>query len=182
MRRDTKLRVVGLAWLTFVWVMLWGTVSVANVLGGLAVAVAITFLLPLPAIPVTGRFHLLAFLRLNAVILYKLTVSSFQLAWLSVKPGPPPRSAIVKRQLATQSDLVLTLIVDALNLIPGSLVLEIDKVQKVVYVHVFGVEDDDAIAQFHRDTDTLERLFAAAFERDREFTPATQVSREGGRP
>lgn len=80
MRRDTKLRVVGLAWLTFVWVMLWGTVSVANVLGGLAVAVAITFLLPLPAIPVTGRFHLLAFLRLNAVILYKLTVSSFQLA------------------------------------------------------------------------------------------------------
>lgn len=99
-----------------------------------------------------------------------------------MKPGPPPRSAIVKRQLATQSDLVLTLIVDALNLIPGSLVLEIDKVQKVVYVHVFGVEDDDAIAQFHRDTDTLERLFAAAFERDREFIPATQVSREGGRP
>lgn len=189
MRRDQQLKIAGTLWLTFVWVMLWGTLSVANVLGGLVVSAVITYLLPMPSIPVTGQFHVLAFLRLHVTIAHKLLKSSVLLAWLSVKPGPPPRSAIVKRQLTTQSDLVLTLIVDALNLIPGSIVLEIDKSQRVVFVHVFGVEDNKAIEQFHKDTDHIERRFAAAFERDREFRPAqqavsrmapTDTHREGG--
>jgi multicomponent Na+:H+ antiporter subunit E len=174
MRRDLQLKLAGLAWLTFVWVMLWGTLSVANVLGGILVALAVVYILPLPAIPVTGKLHLLAFLKLHVVVAYQLIKSSWQLMWFSVRPGPPPRSAILKRQLTTQSDLVLTLISDALNLIPGSIVLEIDKAARVVFVHVFGIEDAEAIARFHRDTDTLERVFAAAFERDREYRPVKQ--------
>ena len=34
--------------LAVVWVLLWGTFSAANILGGLAVALVITLLLPLP--------------------------------------------------------------------------------------------------------------------------------------
>ena len=44
------LRAMMLCWLTVVWVLLWGRVSGANVLGGLAVALLITVLLPLPLV------------------------------------------------------------------------------------------------------------------------------------
>ena len=55
--RGRLLRVSVLAWLVAVWLLLWGTVSVANVLSGLAVALMITLLLPLPAVPVQGKLH-----------------------------------------------------------------------------------------------------------------------------
>ncbi len=38
-----------IAWLTFVWVLLWGgTVSWANVIGGVVLAIAVLTVLPLP--------------------------------------------------------------------------------------------------------------------------------------
>ncbi len=51
-----------------------------------------------------------------------------QLAWLAVKPGPPPLSAVLRAHLAIKSDLVLALAVNIINLTPGTIVLEIDQV------------------------------------------------------
>jgi multicomponent Na+:H+ antiporter subunit E len=50
-------------WLTFVWILLWGNISAANILSGLAVALVITYLLPLPPVPVEGRVHPIALAR-----------------------------------------------------------------------------------------------------------------------
>ena len=41
-----------LAWLVVVWILLWGTWSWANLLSGLAVALVVMLVLPLP--PVVG--------------------------------------------------------------------------------------------------------------------------------
>ena len=50
--RRIALRAWVLCWLVLVWIFLWGTFSAANVLSGLAIALVITVLLPLPAVPV----------------------------------------------------------------------------------------------------------------------------------
>ena len=46
--RTLTLRVWIVCWLILVWVLLWGNISAANILSGLAVALVITLLLPLP--------------------------------------------------------------------------------------------------------------------------------------
>ena len=46
MNRKYGLRISLVCWLTAVWVLLWGTLSPANILAGLAVALLITLLLP----------------------------------------------------------------------------------------------------------------------------------------
>ena len=46
-----------LCWLTAVWILLWGNIPVANILGGLAVGLLITLMLPLPQVLVAGRLH-----------------------------------------------------------------------------------------------------------------------------
>ncbi|MGH3580593.1 MAG: Na+/H+ antiporter subunit E [Mycobacterium sp.] len=171
MRRLT-LRVWTLLWLTLVWILLWGTVSAANVLSGLAIALVITLLLPLPAVPVEGRLRPLSFAMLVAYVSWSLVVSSTQVAWLAIKPGALPPTAVLRAHLNIKSDLVLALAVNVLNLIPGSIVLEIDQTRRLIYVHVIDVGSQRAVDRFYRQTATVERLMVAAFERDADWQGA----------
>jgi len=166
------LRAWVLCWLVLVWILLWGTVSAANILSGLAIALLITLLLPLPAVPVEGRVHPMSLLRLIVVVAYELVLSSVQVAWLAIKPGPPPLTAVLRAHLEIKSDLVLALAVNIITLIPGSIVLEIDQVRRMIYVHVLDVGSDRAVQRFYRQIAQMERLLVATFERDAEWRPA----------
>lgn len=172
MRRHV-LRVWVLCWLMLVWVLLWGKASPANILAGLAVAALITVLLPLPAVPVEGRLHPLSLARLVVVVAYQLVQSSVQVAWLAIKPGPPPLSAVLRATLSIKSDLVLALAVNIFTLIPGSMVLEIDQERRLIYVHVIDVGNEKAVARFYRQVAQIERLLVRAFERDADWRPST---------
>ncbi|MGZ8748878.1 MAG: Na+/H+ antiporter subunit E [Mycobacterium sp.] len=170
--RGIALRVWVVCWLVLVWVLLWGTFSAANVLSGLFVALVITLLLPLPAVPVEGRVHPLSLLRLILTVAYYLVLSSVQVAVLAVKPGPPPLSAVLRVHLAVKSDLVLALAVTIMNLIPGAIVLEIDQTRRMVYVHVIDVGSERSVDQFYRQTTAVERLLVRTFERDADWRPS----------
>jgi multicomponent Na+:H+ antiporter subunit E len=169
--RRVVLRVWVLCWLMLVWILLWGTVSAANILSGLAIALVITLLLPLPAVPIEGKLHPLSLLRLIVTVFYYLALSSAQVAWLAVKPGPPPLSAVLRAHLAVKSDLVLALAVNIFNLIPGSIVLEIDQTRRMLYMHVIDVRSDRAVSRFYRQVAVVERLLVSTFEREADWRP-----------
>lgn len=166
--RDNVLRVGVLIWLAAVWVALWGDLSVANALAGGVVALIVVFALPLPSVPVAGRFHPLSFLELIAVSTYYALESSLQVAWFAIRPSGPPVSGVLRVHLGIQSDLVLVMCADLLNLIPGTMVLELDRPRCVVYVHVLDVGSDEAVAKFYHITRRLEHLMINAFERPNE--------------
>ncbi|NTY61001.1 Na+/H+ antiporter subunit E [Mycolicibacterium sphagni] len=176
--RTLTLRIWTLVWLTLVWLLLWGTVSVANVLSGVVVALGITLLLPLPPVPVQGRLHPLSLLWLVLHVAWWLVQSSVQVAWLAIRPGRPPLSAVLRGHLALKSDLVLALAVNVMNLTPGTIVLEIDQARRLVYVHVLDVGSERSVERFYRQIAQLERLMIAAFERDSEWRPAASESEE----
>lgn len=173
MTRENVLRLGALLWLTAVWILLWGNLSIGNILGGLAVGTVITVLLPLPRVPVEGRLHVRSLLHLFGRTIYYALQSSLQIAWLAIRPGPPPVTGVLRYQLGIKSDLVLTLCIDVINLIPGTMVLEIDQVRRIVYVHVLDMGSDKAVSQFYRTVEQLERLFVASFERDADWKPST---------
>jgi multicomponent Na+:H+ antiporter subunit E len=169
--RRIILRAWVLCWLILVWTLLWGTVSAANILSGLVVALTITLLLPLPPVPVEGKVHLLSLMRLILTVAYYLVLSSIQVALLAVKPGPPPLSAVLRAHLAVKSDLVLALAVNVFNLIPGSIVLEIDQSRRMLYMHVIDVGNERAVEQFYRQVTEVERLLVRTFEREADWRP-----------
>jgi multicomponent Na+:H+ antiporter subunit E len=171
--RWVLLRAWLLCWLVLVWVLLWGNISAANILSGLAVALVVTLLLPLPAVPVEGRLHPLSLLRLAVTVGYYLVLSSVQVAWLAIKPGPPPLTAVLRAHLALKSDLVLALAVNIFNLIPGSIVLEIDQTRRILYLHVIDVGTERAVNRFYRQVSRVEQLLVAAFERETDWRPST---------
>jgi multicomponent Na+:H+ antiporter subunit E len=176
--RLVTLRVWILIWLTLVWILLWGNISAANVLSGLGIAVGITVLLPLPPVPVQGKVHPVSLLHLTIRVAWYLVVSSTQVAWLAIRPGPPPLNAVLRAKLNIKSDLVLALAVNIITLIPGSIVLEIDQERRMIYAHVIGVGSERTVNQFYQQVNRVERLLVKAFERDSEWRPAALADQE----
>ncbi len=172
MKRANVVRLFVLGWMTFVWVLLWGTFSIANILGGLVVSIIVMVLLPLPRVPVEGRVHLLSAVRLGVYIFIESIRSTVSVGWLAIRPAPPPVTGVLRCRLTIKSDLVLTLWTDIMNNIPGTMVLEIDQVRRIVYVHVLDVSTDRAVADFYRSARLIERLLIRTFERDSEWQPS----------
>lgn len=170
--RSTVVRAGVLLWLTAVWLTLWGDLSVGNLLAGLVVGTLIMLTLPLPRVPVSGRLHPLSLIELIIVSSYYALESSLQVAWFAIRPAPPPVSGVLRVNLSVRSDLVLVLCADVLNLIPGTMVLEIDRQRCVFYVHVLDVSSEKAVDTFYRTTRRLERLLISSFERPTEWRSA----------
>ena len=172
--RKTLLRIWVLCFLILVWMLLWGEISAANAVSGLAIALVITLLLPLPPVPTEGRLHPLSLVRLIAYVAYSLVLSSIQVAWLAIRPVPPPLTAVLRAHLNLKSDLVLALAVNTMNLIPGSIVLEIDQTRRMIYAHVIDVGSERGVNRFYQQAATVEKLMIATFERDSHWRPSPQ--------
>lgn len=172
MTRSGIVQLGALVWLTLVWLAVWGTLTPGNVASGLIVALAITVFLPLPRVPVEGRVHVLSLLKLLTFIVGYTAQSSFQVSWLAVRPSPPPITGVLRHKFSIKSDLVLTLCVDVMNNIPGTMVIDLDPGSRVAYIHVLDIGSDEAIEQFYTTINRLESLFIDAFERDVDWKPS----------
>jgi multicomponent Na+:H+ antiporter subunit E len=148
-----------LLWLTVVWVGLWGSVTAANVLGGLLVAAVLLALLPLRDDPVGARdrvspLGVLAFLGFFAV---ELVQASLIVVWQVLRPRSELRQAVVAIEAFGASDRLLTLIANAISLTPGTLTLEVDRERSVLYVHALDVGGPEGVERTRRSIARLER-------------------------
>ncbi|WP_319462282.1 Na+/H+ antiporter subunit E [Micromonospora sp. RTP1Z1] len=143
-RRD---QAAALGWLVLIWLLLWGDLSWGNVLGGLVVGAAVLIFFPLPPVTFGGRIRPGALLVLAVTFAGELVRASVHVAAIAVRPGCRPRGAIIAVPLRVRTDLNLALTAEVISLVPGTLILEVDRDLGVLYVHVLdvrGPEDLDA--------------------------------------
>ena len=156
-------RVLPAAWLVLVWILLWGTFSWANLISGTLVALLVIGLFPLPRVEGPGRLRPLAALGLLVHLNLDLVRSSIQVAWQSIRPGPPVRSAVVAVRLESSSEFVLAMVVETLSLVPGSVVIDVEPRERTLYAHVLGADDDAAVEAFTEQVRRVEADITAAF-------------------
>ena len=130
-----------MAWLVLVWMLLWGTWSWANLLSGSLLALVVTVLLPLPPVVGGARVHPLGLAVYVGHFVTDLVASAALVAWQTVRPGGIGNSAIIRVQLRTDSDLLLTIVAESLTLVPGSVVIDMDRQQRTLSLHVLHVRD-----------------------------------------
>jgi len=148
--------------LVLLWMALWGSITPLTILTGIVVALVVTRAFYLPPVALSRRVNPLWALVFLARFFGELIVASFQVAFLAFTPRGIPHSAVVRVPLRTRSDLILTLTSITLSLVPGSLVLEVDRRHAVLYVHVLGASSEQDVAEAKRHTLGLERLIIAA--------------------
>ena len=153
------MRAARVTWLTCVWVALWGDLSAANVLSGVALSIGVVVLSG------SGRVgsvvvRPLAALRFALHFLRSLVASSLVVARTVVLPRDRIRTGIVAVPLQGCSDAVATLIADAITLTPGTLTLEVRRDPLTLYVHALDVRD---VEQVRAEVRSLELLAVRAF-------------------
>ncbi|GEL19269.1 Na+/H+ antiporter subunit E [Pseudonocardia asaccharolytica] len=125
--------------LTVVWVLLWGTVSVKIVLGGLLVGAAVAFLFPLPVENPAMPIRPWRLLQLAGYLLADLVISGVQVSWETLRYGSRARAGIVAVPLLSRSGRVVTVVAGGVVLTPGSYVLQIDQRGGLAYVYNLGL-------------------------------------------
>ena len=146
---------MALAWMVVAWNLLWGRLSWGNLLGGLLVGVAVLVFFPLPPVTFGGR------LRPRALLVFAVPRSSPNWsAPASMSPASPcgpatcPRGAIIAVPLRVRTDLNLALTAEAISLVPGTLIIDVDRDRGLLYVHVLDVRGPADL------TDSRERVLA----------------------
>ena len=144
--------------LLLTWMLLWREFSWLSLVSGVVVSIIAMRLFYLPPVILAGRFNVWWALRYLGYFLWHLAVASVQVAWLAIRPGPPPRTAIIAARLHTRSDFVLTLVALTISLIPGSLVVEVDRFGSTLYLHVLNTPTQREIRVMRAQIGRIERL------------------------
>lgn len=144
--------------LVVLWMALWREISWMSLVSGIIVSFVVTRVFYLPPVDLAGRFNLWFALRFLEYFFRHLMVASFQVAWLALRPGPPPPTSIIAVRLRTRSDFILTITGLTISLIPGSLVAEVDRFESTLYLHVLNTPTQKEIRKMREEVEKIESL------------------------
>lgn len=150
-------------WLVIMWLLLWGDLNLANVVGGVVISAFLVAVFPpddtnddpIVIRPVKAASFLLWFLW--ALIVTNVAVAKEVLLPTSRSEINP---AVVACQLRTGSGRLATLVANAITLTPGTLTIDARNRPAVLFVHVLAF---DSIEATRAEVADLERRVVEAF-------------------
>ena len=155
-----------IVWITIMWCLLMGEFTWANVISGLLVGFVVVMALPLPAMPIAGlQVRWLSLAGYLLIWVKDLSVASFKVAWLALRPAAPPQTAVVQVPMRVSSELILSFATVLYNLQPGGSVSDIDIANRMWTVHLLDAGTEEALAREIAAIATLERRLIHIFER-----------------
>jgi multicomponent Na+:H+ antiporter subunit E len=153
--------------LVALWLFLWDHIDVLTIVTGILLAIAVTRVLYLPPVLLSGRFNPWRALLLGLRMMFDVVVASVQVALLAVNPRWTPMNSIIAVQLLTRSDLVTTLTAEAITVVPGTVVVDIDRERGLLYLHAIGTRTEADLERTHRGVlGTEERIVLAIGTRE----------------
>jgi multicomponent Na+:H+ antiporter subunit E len=143
------------------WVLLWGELSVANVVSGALVVALVVAVLPDVGVGFTRpTVQPLWALRFAASVATGLVRANLVVSLEVLTPRPTVNTGIVAVPLPHCSDPLLTLVANVLGLAPGTMPIEVTRDPAVIYVHVLHLHDVEAV---RADVTRLAELAVRAF-------------------
>ncbi|MFF2271818.1 Na+/H+ antiporter subunit E [Agromyces sp. NPDC058136] len=168
--------------LLVLWLMLWDHIDALSLVTGIILAIAVTRTLYLPPVLLSGRFNPWRGLLLGLRMMVDVVFASLQVAAFSIWPWWKPMNSIIVVQLHTRSDLVTTLTAEAISVVPGTVVVDIDRERGLLYLHALGTRTQADIDRTHRQVlGTEERIVLAMGTHDQaEVVRAERRARRAG--
>ncbi|WP_248124345.1 Na+/H+ antiporter subunit E [Micrococcus lacusdianchii] len=134
--------------MVLLWCAVWQDFSPHVMLTGVVFSLLVQVLFPMPPVPFGDRFHPGHALVFTGRFLWDVVRSSVSVAGVILTQGRRVRSSVVRVPLRSHDDIVLTLVSHALALVPGSIVLDVDRAGAVLYLHVLDVHTDAETAAY----------------------------------
>ncbi|SDY78426.1 Na+/H+ antiporter subunit E [Herbiconiux ginsengi] len=148
--------------LVLLWMLIWGEFTWLSLLTGVVLSLLVSVAFYLPAVALSGRLNILRALAFAGRLLVDIVLASLQIAWTAVNPRYRPSNAIIAVPLRTRSDLVMTFTAEAVSLVPGSIVLDVDRETATLYLHALNVRSVDDVPALKRSVLATERRLILA--------------------
>jgi multicomponent Na+:H+ antiporter subunit E len=161
-RRRRVLDLPLIAWLTLIWVLLWSTLTWANVVTGAVVAVVVCLAFPLPQVDLGLRLHPWGILRLAGYLLYDMYTSGVEVT-RQIFADRPHRPAVIGVPLRCRSDLMLAATAVTVSNVPGGSVVEVRRATATLFLHVLDADRPAELEAARRSVWKLEELTVRAF-------------------
>jgi multicomponent Na+:H+ antiporter subunit E len=158
-------RLASVAWITLVWVALYGDLSWANIVGGCVVAVLVLSTVRLPPIGSTRRIAAAPALRYTVLFVRDLCVATMEVSRQVFWPVDRLRPGVLAVPMRSRDRGLIALVANSITLTPGTLTLEADSERPMLWIHVLHLEEggEDRII---KQTLALERLGAEVLRVD----------------
>lgn len=133
-----------------VWGALWGDWSPGNLVFGLLLALLVTRTLVLPPVRLSGRFNVVHFVLFVVTFVWQVAKASIHVFRVALVQGPRVHNAVLRVPLRQNNDLLMTAVGHTMALIPGSLVVEVDRGNGILYFHVLDIATPEQAEAFRR--------------------------------
>ena len=88
---------------------------------------------------------ILKVLKLLFIFIKEIVVANFQVFFLVIKPKLHLRPGIIQLPIDLRSPLKIVILANMITLTPGTLTMEISPDNKILYIHVLDIGDEEAI-------------------------------------
>jgi multicomponent Na+:H+ antiporter subunit E len=165
------------AGLVTLWVLGWGSLTWANLITGVIVAVAVFVALPEVRRGQRVIVRPVPLARLVGRTLRDVVASNALLAREVLQPRPRIRTAVVRVPLPGCSDAMLTALTNIVAMTPGTMPVDVEDDPPAMFVHVLQLGDVDRV---RREIGSLHRQMVRAFGTPEEIAAAEAGDVEAG--
>ncbi|GAA4894839.1 Na+/H+ antiporter subunit E [Tessaracoccus lubricantis] len=158
-----KFRPLSVLAMAVVWVLLWGSFTPMSILSGILLGYLVGVVLPLPPVFWQGRPRPWGIVRLAAHLLYDLVVSSVRVFLLAFHRKVDLRAGIVRIDLITDNDLYQVQVAEMISLVPGTVVVEVVRHPRRLYLHAIDLHGPDPIGRVQKMAVAVESRVVRAF-------------------
>ncbi|SDZ06984.1 Na+/H+ antiporter subunit E [Tessaracoccus flavus] len=168
-RDRLRFRPLSVFGMTLMWMLLWGSASPVIVLSGMLIGYLIDIVFPLPPIFWQGKLRPLGVVVLVFHLLWDLVVSSFRVVALVFHRRVNLNAGIVRVDLHSDNDLYQVQVAEMISLVPGTVVVEVVRSPRRLYLHVIDLVGDEPLARVQRMVFDVESRVLRAFGSDEEI-------------
>jgi multicomponent Na+:H+ antiporter subunit E len=152
-----------------VWLALTGSLLISNVVIGILAALLTAFVTggiftKSPTSFLHIKRYAIFFFEYLPVFLYEVLKANIDVAYRVLHPDIPINPGIVKVKTTLRSDAAITMLANSITLKPGSLTLDIDQENGILYVHWIQVLDADPDKATKHLIGNLEPILRRIFE------------------
>lgn len=153
----------------FVWCLFTWLPDTEHLLVGIAVAGLIAYLLGDLVVCKPRRIwyprrYTTFLLHYIPVFLWEVLKANLDVAYRVLHPGLPITPGIVKVTTTLRSEMAMTFLANSITLTPGTMSVDIDADQRVLYVHWIDVRSHDSETATRIIVERFERILRKVFE------------------
>ena len=151
-------------WCALTWLPRSEELLVGAVVAGLAAYLSGDLFVERPHLLRHPLRYLHFFFEYIPVFLWECTKANLDVAYRVLHPNLPIKPGIVRVKTTLQSDAALTLLANSVTLTPGTMSVDIDKANGLLYVHWIDVKTTDTEAATRKIVGVFESILRRVFE------------------